>query len=75
MLAAVAEMERDLLVERTQAGLSRAKAEGKRLGRPSKIGSEARRTILDKKAAGISVSSLAREYDVSRATIVAVLNG
>lgn len=28
MLAAVAEMERDLLIERTQAGLSRAKAEG-----------------------------------------------
>ncbi|MFD2270879.1 recombinase family protein [Undibacterium arcticum] len=30
MLAAVAEMERDLLVERTQAGLARAKAEGKK---------------------------------------------
>jgi len=35
MLAAVAEMERDLLVERTQSGLARAKAEGKTLGRPS----------------------------------------
>ena len=35
VIAAVAEFERDLLVERTQAGLSRAKAQGKRLGRPS----------------------------------------
>jgi len=35
MLAAVAEMERDLLVKRTQAGLARAKAEGKALGRRS----------------------------------------
>src|SRR3954447_373364 len=34
VINAVAEFERDLLVERTQAGLSRAKAEGKRLGRP-----------------------------------------
>lgn len=34
VLGAVAEFERDLLVERTQAGLKRAKAEGKRLGRP-----------------------------------------
>lgn len=34
VLAAVAEFERDLLVERTQAGLERAKAEGKALGRP-----------------------------------------
>ncbi len=37
MLSAVAEMERDLLIERTHAGLLRAKAEGKKLGRPSKI--------------------------------------
>ncbi|NML62322.1 hypothetical protein HHL21_14800 [Massilia sp. RP-1-19] len=29
-------MERDLIVERTQAGLARAKAEGKTLGRPPK---------------------------------------
>ena len=36
MLAAVAEMERDLLVERTQSGLARAKREGKVLGRPVK---------------------------------------
>ncbi|MFK9330541.1 recombinase family protein, partial [Escherichia coli] len=43
MLAAVAEMERDLLIERTQAGLSRAKAEGKKLGSTHKIASDARR--------------------------------
>ncbi|NWB66647.1 recombinase family protein [Pseudomonas sp. I8001] len=34
VLGAVAEFERDLLIERTQQGLMRAKAEGKRLGRP-----------------------------------------
>lgn len=34
VIAAVAEFERDLLIERTQAGLARAKAEGKKLGRP-----------------------------------------
>ncbi|RNT47564.1 recombinase family protein, partial [Enterobacter roggenkampii] len=73
MLAAVAEMERDLLIERTQAGLSRAKAEGKKLGRPSKIAPEARRAIIEKKSSGISVSALAREYGVSRATIAALL--
>lgn len=72
MLAAVAEMERDLLIERTQAGLSRAKAEGKKLGRPSKIAPEARRAIIEKKNNGTSVSALAREYGVSRATIAAI---
>ena len=34
VLAAVAEFERALIVERTLEGLSRAKAQGKRLGRP-----------------------------------------
>lgn len=57
MLAAVAEMERDLLIERTQAGLSRAKAEGKKLGRPSKIAPEARIAIIEKKSSGTSVSA------------------
>src|SRR3954447_8843737 len=37
VINAVAEFERDLLVERTQAGLSRAKAGGKRLGRPASL--------------------------------------
>ncbi|MCR1770715.1 Serine recombinase PinR [Burkholderia glumae] len=33
VLAAVSQFERDLLIERTHAGLARAKAEGKKLGR------------------------------------------
>ncbi|ELO4294836.1 recombinase family protein, partial [Escherichia coli] len=74
MLAAVAEMERDLLIERTQAGLSRAKAEGKKLGRPSKIAPEARRAIIEKKNSGVSVSTIAREYGVSRATVAAIID-
>ncbi|EFE7019727.1 recombinase family protein, partial [Escherichia coli] len=74
MLAAVAEMERDLLIERTQAGLTRAKAEGRKLGRPSKIAPEARGAIVAKKNSGTSVSALAREYGVSRATIAAIVD-
>jgi DNA invertase Pin-like site-specific DNA recombinase len=73
MLAAVAEMERDLLVERTQAGLARAKSEGKTLGRPSKTTAEQRAEIVTKYAAGESVSALARAYAVSRANILNVV--
>lgn len=72
MLAAVAEMERDLLVERTQAGLARAKAEGKALGRPSKTTPAERSEIRLRLGAGESVSALARAYGVSRATIGAI---
>jgi DNA invertase Pin-like site-specific DNA recombinase len=37
MLAALAEFERELILERTQAGIARARAAGKRFGRPPKI--------------------------------------
>ena len=73
MLAAVAEMERDILVERTHAGLARAKSEGKTLGRPSKTNAEQRADIITKYAAGESVSALARLYSVSRANILGVV--
>jgi putative DNA-invertase from lambdoid prophage Rac len=72
MLSAVAEMERDLLIERTQAGLARAKAEGKRLGRPAKTTPEQRESIRRRARAGESVSGLAREFQVSRATVIAI---
>lgn len=73
MLSAVAEMERDLLVERTQAGLARAKAEGKRLGRPSKTSEGQRQQITADYAAGVTVSELARRFQVSRASILAIV--
>lgn len=70
MLAAVASMERDLLIERTQAGLMRAKAEGKKLGRPSKTTPEQKTEIVLRKKNGESISKIAREYGISRATVL-----
>lgn len=72
MLAAVAEMERDLLVERTQSGLARAKAEGKTLGRPTLTTAAARRAIVDAHAGGASISALARQHNLSRATVMRI---
>jgi DNA invertase Pin-like site-specific DNA recombinase len=73
MLAAVAEMERDLIVERTQAGLARAKADGKTLGRPAKTTPEQRKAMMQGYAAKQSVSALAKLYGVSRATVLTVV--
>ena len=69
VIAAVAEFERDLLIERTQAGLERAKAQGKKLGRPSALTKMQQQEILEKRANGISLGVLAKEYSVSRAAI------
>jgi len=73
MLAAVAEMERDLLVERTQSGLARAKAEGKTLGRPALTTDEQRAAMVARFKAGESISALARDYDVSRASVMRIV--
>lgn len=70
MLSAVAEMERDLLIERTQAGLARAKAEGKILGRKPKTSAADKLEIRRLLASGVSVSQVARDYGVSRASVI-----
>ncbi|KFG90354.1 putative recombinase [Sphingobium herbicidovorans NBRC 16415] len=69
VISAVAEFERDLLIERTQAGLSRAKAEGKTLGRPSALSQKQQEVVRSRRAAGVSLGTLAKEYGVSRAAI------
>lgn len=69
VIAAVAEFERDLIVERTQAGLARARSTGKALGRPASLSEEQKRQIAARLEAGSSVAALAREYKTSRQTI------
>jgi putative DNA-invertase from lambdoid prophage Rac len=70
VIAAVAEFERDLLIERTQAGLTRAKSEGKTLGRPQSLsplqGSDLRKRL----ASGESIAALARAFGTSRQTVM-----
>jgi putative DNA-invertase from lambdoid prophage Rac len=75
MLSAVAEMERSLIVERTKAGQARAWAEGKTKGRPSKTTPEQRQEIIAKLQQNISVSAVAREYGISRASVIGIRDG
>ena len=70
MLAAVADFERDLIIERTQAGQARARAEGTHMGRPAKTTTADRGAILKALEGGSTVTSLADKFKVSRATII-----
>lgn len=72
VIAAVAEFERDLLIERTEAGLARAKAEGKTFGRPWSVSATRMEDIREKLATGSSVASLAKEFGTSRQTIMRI---
>lgn len=67
VIASVAEFERDLLIERTHAGLERAKAEGKQLGRPVATGT--RDAVQREKAVGLTQERAAKVLGVSLRTI------
>lgn len=72
VINAVAQFERDLLIERTQAGLARAKSEGKTLGRPPALSGERQYLVRQRLANGESVSAIARDIKTSRQTIMRV---
>lgn len=75
VINAVAEFERDLLIERTNAGIKRAKSEGKVFGRPSVLCAGDRAEITRQLGCGVAVAHLARIYKTSRQTIMRVRAG
>lgn len=64
-----AEIERDLISERTKAGLARARAEGKLIGRPKGLGKSQldgkEEEIRDLLMKSVSIASIAKIYEVS----------
>lgn len=72
VLAAVADFERDLIIERTLAGQARARVEGKRFGRPPKTSEADRSEIARRLLQGETVTAVAKAFGVSRGTIVSV---
>jgi putative DNA-invertase from lambdoid prophage Rac len=70
VINAVAQFERDLLIERTQAGLLRAKADGATFGRPATLDATQRDAVRMALAKGASVSALAKQHGTSRQTIM-----
>lgn len=74
VINAVAQFERDLLIERTQSGLARAKASGKRLGRPPTLSKDQQTEVKEKLKNGETISSIAKTYKTSRQTIIRVRN-
>jgi putative DNA-invertase from lambdoid prophage Rac len=72
VLAAVADFERELIVERTRAGQARARAAGTHMGRPAKTTEEQRRTIRSRLKSGQTVSAVTRDFKLSRATVMGI---
>ena len=70
MVGAFAEFEREMIRERTRAGLQTAREQGRVGGRPPKLTQEQRQDIVDNVASGRKTGAdMARLYRVSEATV------
>ena len=71
IIGAIAELERNLIIERVRAGMRRAKLEGRRIGRePLQVD---RHALLRDRARGMSLTQLAKAYRISRTSVCRVL--
>jgi DNA invertase Pin-like site-specific DNA recombinase len=71
IIGAIAELERNLIVERVRAGMRRAKLEGRRIGRePLDVD---RPALLRDRARGMSLTDLANAYRISRSSVCRVV--
>jgi len=73
ILGGLAEFERTLILSRTEAGIAKAREQGKKFGRPSALDAGQKRKIADRYAAGETMAELAREYECGEATIFRAL--
>jgi len=71
IISAIAELERNLIIERVRAGLRRAKLEGIRIGRePLRVDVAA---LLRDRERGLSLTQLAKTHAISRSSVCRVL--
>jgi DNA invertase Pin-like site-specific DNA recombinase len=72
IVGAIAELERNLIIERVRAGMRRARLEGRHIGRRPLALDEA--AIVRDRGAGLSLRQVAKSHQVSTATVCRVLN-
>ncbi len=72
MLGVFAEFERAMIRERVMAGLARAKAQGKPIGRP-KVNGQVEKKVLRLRAGGMGIKRIAKEARVAVGTVYRIL--
>ena len=71
IIGAIAELERNLIIERVRAGMRRAKLEGRHIGRPSL--EVDRQAVLRHRAHGQSLTQIAKTFSIGRASVSRIL--
>lgn len=73
MLACIAEFENDLRTERQTEGITKARENGVRFGRPPKLTDGKKQAIYSRRQAGASIGQLVKEFKLGEATIYRAL--
>jgi len=73
MMGVFAEFDRAIIQERVRAGLNRAKAQGKTLGRP-KVNGETEKAVLAARADGTGKRKIARQLGIGVSTVNRILS-
>jgi DNA invertase Pin-like site-specific DNA recombinase len=71
IVGAIAELERNLIVERVKAGMRRAKLEGRQIGR-SRLDMNREQIVHDRRS-GMSLTRVAKKHGISRASVCRVM--
>ena len=69
LIGVLEEWNREMLIERTNAGLARTVANGTKLGRKSVLTPSIKRKILDAKRNGLSIRKISDEVGVNRGAV------
>ncbi len=69
MLAAIAEFERELIMERTLAGIQRARNLRKRFGRPRTIPDDLRALVVERARSGWKPRDISRDLKIKESTV------
>ena len=71
IVGAIAELERNLIVERVKAGMRRAKLDGRQIGR-SRLDMNREQIVHDRRS-GMSLTQVAKKHGISRASVCRVM--
>lgn len=74
VLGSLAQFEREIMRERINAGIARAKSQGKKLGRPSKLNASLRQSIAALHASGVGIRDIAKTCSVGAGTVYKALD-
>ena len=73
VLSSIAQLERETMIARINQGIARAKSQGKKLGRPSKINQSLINAVTLLRAKGVSIRDIAKTLSIGIGTIYSIV--